>query len=191
MQEIEDVQEIEDAQQSEVDPPAAVESGDAIDPSETEPISVELSDSGPVAAGAAPIDVPVVVETTTAGTETVDPETVDDGHPPVAMLYGSWTTDYHGDWVVTLAEGGGGEVAVVWDWTASLLYGSQIDFDLQWTYENGVLTQTLASGTPQANYDALMRDYGDTRTYEVLDITDDTLTVKSKKDDEITKWKRK
>ena len=123
----------------------------------------------------------------------VDPEPVTDAEPSDGVdpkLYGTWKLDYHGVWKNTLQPGGTGSTSVVFDYAASWLYGNTIDFKLQWEFTDGQLIQTLVSGTPKANYDALVRDHGKTRVYEIVEIGDETMTLKTVKDGLVSKWTR-
>lgn len=172
--------------------PAAVELPTLDDPmtlASVERLEAGSGESGSVAAD--PLRLPAIepseadaLPTLSDGAATEDADAVD------PRLYGSWALEYHGDWICTLQPGGGGSTSVEFDWAAALLYGSRIDFDLEWAIVDGKLVETLTSGTPKANYDALVRDHGKTRTYEIIALTDETLTLRSVKDDLVSKWKR-
>lgn len=106
-------------------------------------------------------------------------------------LLGTWEMEYHGDWTCTLEAGGTGKTSVVFDWVAALRYGTRIDFDLTWEIIDGKLVESLPNGTPKANYKALVADYGDTRVYEIVEVTDKQLVLRSTREKSISKWTRK
>lgn len=106
------------------------------------------------------------------------------------LLLGRWKLDYHGTWINDYETGGTGRVRVDFDYAASWLYGDAIDFVLEWSLEGDTLTQTLASGKPKENYDALIKAYGNRRVYEVLELTKTRMRLRSKADNEISVWTR-
>jgi len=65
------------------------------------------------------------------------------------------------------------------DYISSFLYGSEMKMELTWDLKNNVLTHEVLSGEPKANVDRLIRDFGNKRSYRVVDVTEENLILES------------
>ena len=76
------------------------------------------------------------------------------------------------------------------DFFASLLYGKQAHMDLTWDVKDGVLTHTVVSGTPVANVNSIIKDYGKSRHYTILETTPERMLLQSLTDKQKDLWTR-
>ena len=84
---------------------------------------------------------------------------------------GTWTCDDSIKRHVVNRPDGTATMEVQLDFFSSLLYGSRMTLELLWTFEEGVLTHTIVSGTPKNNVDRLCRDFGPSASYNILRMT--------------------
>ncbi|HWL09951.1 MAG TPA: hypothetical protein VNQ76_16215 [Planctomicrobium sp.] len=61
---------------------------------------------------------------------------------------------------------------------SSLIYGSRLVMNLNWTLENGILTHSVTGGEPKANVDKLTEAYGKTLSYQVIRVDENSLVLK-------------
>jgi hypothetical protein len=87
-----------------------------------------------------------------------------------AALIGTWTTEHHGRQRVVNRKDGSAHLEIEFNFIASLLYGRHMELDLQWKVENGALTHTIQHGTPAANVQRLISDFGKSCRYRMLEL---------------------
>lgn len=96
-----------------------------------------------------------------------------------AQLVGYWTHVENGQqWIENRADGTS-RMLLKLDFVASLLYGQESSMQLNWEVQDGTLTHTVLSGTPQKNVDAITRDYGKVRKYTILETTPDRMLLEA------------
>ena len=104
-----------------------------------------------------------------------------------ALMLGCWFHIESGEhWIENFPDGTS-RLLLKLDFVSSLIYGKQLEMDLTWEVKDGVLSHTIIKGTPQANVDSLVKDFGNVRRSNVLEITQErmllgTLGKKPKKD---------
>ncbi len=77
------------------------------------------------------------------------------------------------------------------DFVSSLIYGKQLEMDLTWEVKDGVLTHTIVGGTPKANVDSLIKDFGQSRSSQILEFTKERMLLQPlKKKDTKDLWTR-
>jgi len=92
-------------------------------------------------------------------------------------LLGTWRLNDYGTRVVTNRPDGTASMDVTISFPFSLAYGGALDLELTWTVEEGVLTHTITSGTPEKDVDRLIRDFGAGRSSRILSITSEVLDL--------------
>lgn len=92
-------------------------------------------------------------------------------------LLGTWRLNDYGTRVVTNRPDGTASMDVTIGFPWSLAYGGALDLELTWTVEDGVLTHTIVSGTPEKDVDRLIRDFGAGRSSRILSITSEVLDL--------------
>jgi hypothetical protein len=74
------------------------------------------------------------------------------------------------------------------DYLSSFLYGKELHLELTWKLENNVLTHSIISGTPEDNVKRLTHDFGDSRSYDVVSITDKEMVLRPPNGGELLHW---
>lgn len=95
------------------------------------------------------------------------------------QLMGVWTHLANGQQWIENRPDGTARMFLQLDFLASLLYGGDIHLNLKWEVKNGVLTHQIISGTPSENVQKLVRDFGWTRTYRILETGDGYMKLES------------
>lgn len=70
------------------------------------------------------------------------------------------------------------ELVIDFDSLASLLYGSRLTMQLEWKVEGDILTHTIVSGEPADACERLIRDYGRSCSYEILERSNDFVRLR-------------
>ncbi|MFV0442192.1 MAG: hypothetical protein ACK5Q5_01330 [Planctomycetaceae bacterium] len=92
-------------------------------------------------------------------------------------LLGRWQSSYHGTQQIATHADFTAQLRIDFDWLATFFYGNQMRLELAWSVENGVLTNRIEGGQPQANVDRLIADYSDSCSYLILELTESTLLL--------------
>lgn len=111
--------------------------------------------------------------------------------PALAPYVGTWYAEVHGTRMTNLNADGTGKVHAKLDWVASLLYGSELHINVQWTVKDGVMTHTITSGTPEKNIAALTKDFGTSKDYRIEKMDEKTMTLVDPGDGEVIIWHRR
>jgi hypothetical protein len=106
-------------------------------------------------------------------------------------LIGTWTTKAFGTQELTNFSDGTARLDVTLNRLGALRYGKSLTLDLVWTVQNGVMTHTVQGGTPPAKVDRLVRDWGKTLEYEIVEVTDTHMLLEKPDDDDQTRWDAK
>ncbi len=107
-----------------------------------------------------------------------------------AKFLGIWTHSENGDHWIENRPDGTARMLLKLDFFASLLYGKQAHMDLTWDVKDGVLTHTVVSGTPVANVNSIIKDYGKSRQYTILETTPERMLLQSLTDKQKDLWTR-
>ena len=107
-----------------------------------------------------------------------------------AKFLGIWTHSENGDHWIENRPDGTARMLLKLDFFASLLYGKQAHMDLTWDVKDGVLTHTVVSGTPVANVNSIIKDYGKSRHYTILETTPERMLLQSLTDKQKDLWTR-
>lgn len=117
------------------------------------------------------------------------PADVPQDSPPTAgavlreQVIGTWTRQRHGTRTITLQPDGTATADVALDSLAAWVYGSTLHLQLAWELDGDVMSQTVTGGTPEDAVRRLVRDWGDHRTYRVVEVTQDRLVMAEVDDD--------
>lgn len=107
-----------------------------------------------------------------------------------AKFHGIWMHSENGSHWIENRPDGTARMLLKLDFVASLLYGKQTHLDLTWDVKDGVLSHTIVSGTPVANVDSLVKDYGKSRRYTILETTPERMLLQSLTDKQKDLWTR-
>lgn len=94
-----------------------------------------------------------------------------------ARLVGTWQTRSFGSQTLTNFDDGTASLDVELNRLAAIRYGRQMELQLEWTIENGVLSHRVVGGSPQRYVDRLTNDFGDSTDYVVVGITESELVL--------------
>lgn len=79
---------------------------------------------------------------------------------------------------------------VTLDYLSSLLYGREMELELAWSLEDDILTYSIVEGTPKANVDRVIRDFGNSISYRVVKADPDEIVLKEDDGtDHLQSWK--
>ena len=106
------------------------------------------------------------------------------------QLVGQWTAQSNGTQVCTLNADGTGTNHADLDWMAALIYGSQIDFVIEWTVEDGHLLQELVGGTPEDMVAKIEKDFGRFKKYRVEEMSENRAVLVDTADEDAVEWTR-
>lgn len=107
-----------------------------------------------------------------------------------AKLIGTWKLDDSIQRLLEMRADGTATMQVKLDYFSSLIYGQRMTLELSWDVCDGVLTHHLEKGTPSANVQRLIRDWGNERSYKVIRVSGDEMVLESMSDQDVHHWKR-
>jgi hypothetical protein len=77
------------------------------------------------------------------------------------------------------------------DFFGSLLYGPEMTLELSWNVKDDVMSHAIIGGSPKKNVDRMIRDYGDSRHYRIVELNDELLLLEDFEDTPTTyRWVR-
>ena len=104
-------------------------------------------------------------------------------------LVGSWTCQSYGQQTLTNFSDGTARLDVKLNRIPSLRYGKTLQLDLEWTVSGGVLRHKVVGGSPPEKVARLVRDWGSTLEYEIVEVTETHMLLEKPDDgDEQTRW---
>ena len=107
-----------------------------------------------------------------------------------AQFLGIWQHSENGEqWIENRADGTA-RMLLKLDFISSLLYGQQTHLDLTWDVKDGVLSHTVVGGTPVVNMNKIVKDFGKSRHYTILETTLQRMLLQSLSDKQKDLWTR-
>lgn len=104
-------------------------------------------------------------------------------------LVGTWTCKVFGEQKLTNFSDGTAKLDVSLNRLAALRYGRSLQLDLEWTVEGGVLRHEVIGGSPPEKVARLVKDWGKTLEYEIVEVTDSHMLLeKPDEEEEQTRW---
>jgi hypothetical protein len=86
------------------------------------------------------------------------------------MLVGTWKGQNFGEQVLTNYSDGTARLAVTLNRLAALRYGRNLELQLTWTVERGIMRHKVTGGSPPEKVARLINDFGDCLEYRVMEI---------------------
>lgn len=106
------------------------------------------------------------------------------------QLVGRWLREGKIRRDVVMNPGGTATMTVTLDYLSSLLYGREMQLTLAWDLEDDILTYSIVEGTPKANVDRVIRDFGNSISYRVVKAGPDEIVLKEDDGtDRVQSWK--
>lgn len=93
-------------------------------------------------------------------------------------LPGVWESTVFGRQTLTIRHDGTGTLAMTLTPFAVPIYGRKVNLDLQWTLNGKYLTQHIVGGSPQRSVEKLIKRYGSTREFLLVEHDADYLLVR-------------
>jgi hypothetical protein len=93
-------------------------------------------------------------------------------------LVGQWESTVFGRQTLTARPDGTGTIAMTLTPLAIPIYGRKVNLDLEWTLNGRYLTQRIVGGSPERSVEKLIRKFGDTHEYLVVEHSANHLLVK-------------
>lgn len=158
-------------------------------PASQSPLAESNEDSDPREGGEhAPVSEDEPNATDAAAAPTTKPQV--DGEPLRAELLGRWILNDSIRRDIIVREDGGATMDVTLDFLSSLFYGSKMTLQLEWSVVGNELTHKIVSGVPPKNVAKLIDDYGDSRTYQIIQLTDQEMLLEELNGGERYRWRR-
>lgn len=93
-------------------------------------------------------------------------------HVDSRQLVGTWRDSFFGTRTLTLNADGTAQMALELDFAGRLMYGSRLDFDMQWSVEGATVTIDILDGQPAKSAKSAMNTWGSRYVY-LLDCVED------------------
>lgn len=106
-------------------------------------------------------------------------------------LVGTWTTQSFGTQELTNHSDGTARLDVVLNRLGALRYGKSLRLDLVWTVQNGVMRHTVKGGSPPEKVARLVKDWGSTLEYEVIEARETHILLEKPNEDDQSRWDAK
>jgi hypothetical protein len=106
-------------------------------------------------------------------------------------LVGTWTTKSFGTQELTNFSDGTARLDVTLNRLGALRYGKSLRLDLVWTVQNGVMRHTVKGGSPPEKVARLVKDWGKTLEYEVIEVTETHILLEKPDEDDQSRWDAK
>ncbi len=106
------------------------------------------------------------------------------------QFLGIWHHSENGEQWIENRPDGTARMLLKLDFISSLLYGQVTHMDLTWDVQDGMLTHTVIGGTPLAQVNKIMKDFGKSLHYTILETTPERMLLQSKSDHEKDLWTR-
>ena len=107
-----------------------------------------------------------------------------------AQFLGIWQHSENGEQWIENRSDGTARMLLKLDFISSLLYGQETQMDLTWDVTDGMLMHTVVGGIPLANVNKIVKDFGKSRYYTILETTPVRMLLQSKTDKQKDLWTR-
>ncbi len=102
-------------------------------------------------------------------------------------LVGSWKGNNFGEQTLTNRADGTARLDVVLNRLAALRYGRNLQLELTWTVEKGIVRHKVTGGSPPEKVARLINDFGDSLQYRIVDVRESQLLLSDLDDDQSRK----
>lgn len=108
-----------------------------------------------------------------------------------AALVGRWESEYHGRMNLEKHPDRTARLVIDCDFLASLLYAPRLILQLEWKVEGDVLTHTIVGGEPTDACARLIRHFGASCSYEIIERSENLVRLRETADPtQIHVWRR-
>lgn len=88
---------------------------------------------------------------------------------PGIELTGKWESNVFGHQTLTTRPDGTATISMTLTALAIPIYGRKVELDLEWSLNGAYLTQRIVGGSPERSVEKLIRKFGDTHEYLVVE----------------------
>ncbi len=106
------------------------------------------------------------------------------------LIVGTWEDDYQGRRTMTLHADGSARMIVELSGLKATLFAERLEFDMQWSLADGVLTKRTTGGRPESKVNLILRTMGDSVSERVLEISEDRLLLLDPNGTQRYDWRR-
>ena len=106
------------------------------------------------------------------------------------QFLGIWQHSENGEQWIENRPDGTARMLLKLDFISSLLYGQVTHMDLTWDVKDGMLTHTVNGGTPMAHVNKIVKDFGKSLHYRILETTPERMLLQSTTDKQKDLWTR-
>lgn len=107
------------------------------------------------------------------------------------LILGEWEDDYRGKRYLTIREGGTATMIVEPAGIGKMLVAPQLNFDVEWSLEDGHLSLKTLGGEPKAKVDMVLRIYGNQVRQPIQELSAETLTLLDEDGTTVYHWRRR
>lgn len=107
------------------------------------------------------------------------------------LIIGEWEDDYRGKRYLTIREGGTATMLVEPAGIGKMLVAPQLNFDVEWSLEDGHLSLKTLGGEPKAKVDMVLRIYGNQVRQPIQELTAENLTLLDEDGTTFYHWRRR
>ncbi len=106
------------------------------------------------------------------------------------QIVGTWRDHYEGVRTMVIRPDGTCRMTVELSGLKATMFARQLDFDIEWTLEDGKFTKTTIGGEPEFKVNLILKAYGDTATERIDELTSDKLVVVDLESNKTFTWTR-
>jgi len=107
------------------------------------------------------------------------------------LIVGEWEDDYRGKRYLTIREDGTATMLVEPAGIGKMLVAPQLNFDVEWSLEEGYLSLKTLGGEPKAKVDMVLRIYGNQVRQPIQELSADNLTLLDEDGVTVYHWRRR
>lgn len=106
------------------------------------------------------------------------------------LIVGTWEDDYQGRRTMTLHADGSARMIVELSGLKATLFAERLEFDMQWSLAEGMLTKRTTGGRPESKVNLILRTMGDSVSERILEISEDRLLLQDPNGTQRYDWRR-
>jgi hypothetical protein len=93
------------------------------------------------------------------------------------LALGTWQDEYQGKRTLVLKEDGTGSMVVELSGMAATLFAPRLQFDIEWSIENGRFKERSLGGQPERQVQLILKTMGDRVDQPILELTDERMLL--------------
>lgn len=106
------------------------------------------------------------------------------------LALGTWEDDYQGRRTMTLEADGKAQMIVELSGIKARLFAPKLEFDMEWSLENGRLKKRTVGGKPAVKVQMILKMMGDRVDEQILELSEDRLLLQDQDGKTQYDWRR-